>query len=645
MHNSTMSGTVLVVEDNEPLNRLIQKQLQRSGFKTDFAYTGAEALQKILRSPPAIMILDLKMPDMSATKLIGVIKEKKINVEFIVITGLGDERVAVEMMRLGAHDFLIKEGDFHLNLPRAVHLLFVEILHRKASEVAQHGLRRASRLWQTTFDSINDPVWIIDNDNIVQQCNAATEKYFNLSSSAIVGKNCCDLVHSFSGTTGPCPFVRMNASRHRETEVVTVNEKHLQVTVDPIFDPNGNISGAVHIISDITDRKQAEEDKIKLLDQLQQAQKLKAIGQLSSGVAHDFNNLLGGIMGHAELLKMNLAKEPELLRHAENIIGSCTKAADLTRQLLTFARKAPFEMQKVEPNTIVKAVMEIMQRTVDRRIEIVLNLQKKPGFVRGDVNQFENALLNIVINARDAMPDGGRLSITTETVTLDPNTVFDVHFAIIEGQFVRISVEDTGTGMSEQTKRHIFEPFFTTKEIGKGTGLGLASMYGCIKQHNGYVKVESQEGKGTKVDIYLPLFLSNESVAQVKTETALVSGTGTLLVVDDETVYHEILTEIFGDLGYTVHCCSDGIEAVAFYREHWKTIDVVILDMNMPKMNGLDCFRGLKEINSKVKVVVSSGYGKNNDLYTVQREGGCEYIQKPYQISDLAKKIADLTGK
>jgi CheY-like chemotaxis protein len=295
-------------------------------------------------------------------------------------------------------------------------------------------------------------------------------------------------------------------------------------------------------------------------------------------------------------------------------------------------------------NTFIKQVVGLMERTIDRRIEIAVNVQKEPAFISGDLNQLENTLLNIAINARDAMPEGGRLSITSETVDLDEDALANEHFKVVKGPYIRIIVEDTGTGMSKVTKDRIFEPFFTTKEVGKGTGLGLASVYGCVKQHNGYITVDSHLGIGTQFNIYLPEIKSTNKIDGKKEDATLVSGKGALLVVDDEPVFSEVLKEIFGGIGYTVHCCANGAEAVAFYNERNSEIQVVILDMNMPKMNGLHCFRRLKEINANVKVIVSTGYGDNKDRATMQNEGVRTFVQKPYRAAELAKKIAELIG-
>jgi signal transduction histidine kinase/ActR/RegA family two-component response regulator len=410
----------------------------------------------------------------------------------------------------------------------------------------------------------------------------------------------------------------------------------------PMYDAEVKYYGRVWYFSDVTERKLAEEKDKKLEEQLRQSEKLEAIGQLSSGIAHDFNNLLGGVMGHAEMLKMNLNSGSPLLRYPDVIISLCEKASDLTRQLLTFARKAPVEFQKIDLNAVIKQAVGIMERTIDRRIEIIVDIPEQPVFISGDKNQLENALLNIAINARDAMPEGGRVSIASETIDLDQTALPEEHSNVTEGSYIMISIADTGTGMSKETQSRIFEPFFTTKELGKGTGLGLASVYGCVKQHNGYITVESQEGKGTKFTIYLPLIKSTGPIAGVKEEAAIAPGKGSLLVVDDEPIYHEIITNIFGGLGYTVHCCAEGAEAVAFYREHMSAIDVVILDMNMPKMTGLHCFEHLKEINPGVRVIVSSGYGDNSDREALRKEGVCAFVQKPYKAAELSAKITEL---
>lgn len=397
------------------------------------------------------------------------------------------------------------------------------------------------------------------------------------------------------------------------------------------------------LLNVLEDQKRSEEQRKKLEEELRQSQKLESIGQLSSGVAHDFNNLLGGIMGNAELLQMNMPAGSPLLRHPESIISACQKAAALTRQLLSFARKAPVEMQKLDARTVVRQVVDIMERTVDRRIEIAVDTGNDPLFILGDRNQLENAILNIAINARDAMPDGGRILLKAEKTDINQFMKSGNLIEIKDGAYVKLAISDTGTGISEEIRDRIFEPFFTTKEVGKGTGLGLASVYGCVKQHNGYITVDSIIGQGTRFDIYFPLVPETVLVEKDPETGPVIHGKGTLLVIDDEKVYHDVLTQIFCSLGYTVTCYAEGVEALSFYRDNSAKVDVVILDMNMPRMSGLQCFRHLKEINSSVRVIVATGYGNNSDLQAMKNEGVCEIVQKPFRTAELAKKISELT--
>jgi two-component system cell cycle sensor histidine kinase/response regulator CckA len=520
-----------------------------------------------------------------------------------------------------------------------------DVTERRRAELA---LRGSEEKFKLLFEESPSGIAMVDTEGFLLEANTCLLKLLGLGREELIGKKFMELVAGFGLDSREqiANFRERLAGGLPMNELTFVTPGGGRTTISvqsSTLMREGRAAGVLYIVNDITERKRAGEKQKKIEEQLRQFQKLEAIGQLSSGVAHDFNNLLGGIMGHAELLKMNLDPESPLLRHPEVIISSCEKAADLTRQLLSFARKAPVEFQKIDLNAFLKQVVGLMDRTIDRRIEIVTNIPDEPAFIFGDRNQLENALLNIAINARDAMPQGGHLNITLKTVDLKKAVLADEHFEVAEGLYALISIADAGTGMSREIKERIFEPFFTTKEVGKGTGLGLASVYGCVKQHNGYITVQSQEGKGTQFNLYFPIAGSGGPAASQKSEI-LVHGKGTLLVVDDEPVFHEILTKIFTGLGYGVRCCAGGAEAVEYYREHASGIAVVILDMNMPKMSGLQCFRRLKEINPGVRVVVSSGYGDNIDRAALKEGGVNAFIQKPYKAAELSMKIAELVN-
>jgi PAS domain S-box-containing protein len=625
--------TVLIVEDDVSLNRLISITLEREGFKTNQAMNGADALLAARTLPGAIILLDYRLPDMNAHQIMTTLREEKIETPVIITTGNGDEKIAVEMMKLGALDYIVKEPNFFDKLPRIIRHALDAIAKEKELARSEMARRNSEAKYRELYQGMLDGFVVVDMAGKIIESNQAFCNMLGYSAEEIRGLSYINLTpekwHAFEKYIVENQILQRGYSNVYEKEYRRKDGTVFPIELRTVLlkDNAGNPSGMWGIIRDITERKQAEEKQKKLEEQIRQSQKLEAIGQLSSGVAHDFNNLLGGIMGHAELLKMHLSEGSDLLRHTGSIISSCVKAADLTKQLLTFARKAPVELQKIDMNTFIKQVVGLMERTIDRRIEIAVN-----------------ALLNIAINARDAMPEGGRLSITSETVDLDEDALANEHFKVVKGPYIRIIVEDTGTGMSKAIKDRIFEPFFTTKEVGKGTGLGLASVYGCVKQHNGYITVDSHLGIGTQFNFFFPAIKSAGPIASVKEEEALIPGKGALLVVDDEPVYHEVLNQLFSGLGYTVHCCANGPDAVAFYREHSATIDVVILDMNMPKMNGLHCFWRLKEINANVKVIVATGYGENKDRATMQNEGVRAFVQKPYRAAELAKKIAELMG-
>jgi two-component system, cell cycle sensor histidine kinase and response regulator CckA len=517
------------------------------------------------------------------------------------------------------------------------------------SKQAENALRESKALVEAVVENVPLMIFLKEAADLrFVIFNRAGEELLGYDRTVLLGKNNLDLF----------PAEQAAHFMAKDREVLDGEAGMLDIPEEPILTAkkgqrllhtrkvcirgaDGTTKYLLGISEDITERKQAEENQKKLEEQLRQSQKLEAVGQLSSGVAHDFNNLLGGIMGHAELVKRDLPPGSESLTHSASIITLCEKAADLTRQLLSFARKAPVEFRKIDLSSFIKQVAGLLEHTIDRSIQICVEIKAPSIFILGDRNQLENAILNIAINARDAMPGGGHLSMVLETVTIEKQMIPEMSFEAVKGPYALLSIADTGTGMSKEIKDRIFEPFFTTKEVGKGTGLGLASVYGCVKQHNGHINVESLEDIGTRFDLYFPISTSDTSVS-LKEEGLPLPGKGRLLLVDDEAVFHENFTKFFEPLGYTMHCCSDGIEAVEYFRKNYPTIDVVILDMNMPKMSGLLCFRSLKNINPHVKVIVSSGYGENEDRTAMRDEGVGVFMQKPYNTASLAKKIKEL---
>jgi len=385
------------------------------------------------------------------------------------------------------------------------------------------------------------------------------------------------------------------------------------------------------IVEDITEHKRLEA-------QLQQARKMEAIGTLAGGIAHDFNNLLMGIIGNTSLMLLEADPTHPHYARLKDIESHVQSGAALTKQLLGFARAGKYEVKSMNLNELVQRSAEMFSRT-RKQISIHTNYQTHPWPVEGDQSQIEQVLLNLYVNAWQAMPGGGELYLQTENVLLDTRqvTLLDLE----PGKYVKISVRDTGVGIDEATQQRIFDPFFTTKEMGRGTGLGLASAYGIIQNHGGLITVDSEKGRGTTFTIYLPIS-EKEAETERGVHKEIIRGSGTVLLVDDEEAVINVGKDMLTTIGYHVYTAHDGKEALEIYQANQHSIDMVILDMIMPGMNGGTTYDRLKELNPGVKVLLSSGYsldGEANDILT----RGCDgFIQKPFHIIELSRRLHEL---
>jgi signal transduction histidine kinase/CheY-like chemotaxis protein len=385
--------------------------------------------------------------------------------------------------------------------------------------------------------------------------------------------------------------------------------------------------------------KCADLEKSELQELLHQSQKMDAIGQLTGGIAHDFNNMLAAISGYAELIKLRFASDNETLeKYASGIYNAAQNAAELTSKLLTFARKGELETLPVDLDILIKNVTNILTHTIDKRIVVELNTEADNSVVMGDAAQLQNSLLNLALNAKDAMPEGGVITISTQRVNLDNCFIKDHSCGVEPGEYILMCVQDTGIGMDRTTLSHVFEPFFTTKPQGKGTGLGLSMVFGTVKSHGGHVEIVSTVGVGTKVLVYLPATHVSSYVPNV--DTVVTKGSGFVLLIDDEYMVSDVAAEMICDMGYKIKTCADGIEGIAYYREHSKNIDFVILDLMMPKMSGSDCLKELKLINPSVKVIIASGYAGKEDVRNLVGLGNLTFLQKPFTRKTLSDAAA-----
>ena len=387
---------------------------------------------------------------------------------------------------------------------------------------------------------------------------------------------------------------------------------------------------------DITARKKLEE-------QLRKSQKMEAMGLLAGGIAHDFNNLLTGILGYANLLSIKEGGDPEVGKAAGIIQRSAERASQLTAQLLGFAEQGKNLIVPVELGRVIASVTGVLERTQDPGIRIVTSLRPEGGCVLGDPSQLDQVVMNLSINACDAMPRGGQLKITTDPVTLDEAFCRERGW-MSPGKHLLLSVSDTGVGISPENLERIFDPFFTTKAPGKGTGLGLSMVFGIVKNHGGCVDVRSEAGAGTVFRVYLPESAVGPAEETAAMDPALPRGRGRILLVDDQEPVREVAKDMLEALGYDVIIAADGLEGISRYRDLWREIDLVILDMVMPNMSGADCFRRMKGINPKARVVLSSGYSMDGAIQDVMNEGILAFIQKPYRLEELSRVVGTAVG-
>lgn len=379
-------------------------------------------------------------------------------------------------------------------------------------------------------------------------------------------------------------------------------------------------------------------------NQLVEAEKFAAIGTLVGGIAHDFNNILCGITGHISLLKKKFPDAGPVLDSLTTVESAGIRAADLVGQLLTFSSQKVVEPQIINVNECVASVVELLRSTFSKKITLETNLASPPPLAHGDPGKIEQVVMNLCINARDAMPEGGAIHISTKSRYLDQQFLqHHDHAAIEPGEYVQLVVSDTGTGIDDSIKSRIFEPFFTTKDVGKGTGLGLAMVYGIVKGHGGYCTVASIPGKGTSFNVYLPQSTPTElNPAKISSQREIPAGKS-ILIVDDEKIVTSMLEEHLRDLGCTTFSANDGEKGVAVFKEHRDRIDLVILDLNMPVMDGFAAFDKIIAIRPDIKVLICSGYSEGDRARRLLRKGGASgFIQKPFQFKDIDDKISEI---
>lgn len=382
-----------------------------------------------------------------------------------------------------------------------------------------------------------------------------------------------------------------------------------------------------------------QEQKNDLEEELFHARKMEALGRLVGGISHDLRNMLTPFFGYPQLIKNRFSDNPTLVSYSEKLMDAAQKAKDLTSKLLNFSCKGTRASVKVDLKTTVSEVADILAHSIHKDITIHNEIDESLIII-GDNNHIQNAVLNLAINAKDAMPDGGKMVFSGGSRTLHGDKLFLRKFSASPGDYIFVSVKDSGIGMNADTMDHLFEPFFTTKEKGKGTGLGLANVYGCIKSHSGCIEVTSKKGKGTTITLYFPKPADENIIIDDDTDTAITAGKGNLLLVDDDLDVSTVIKEVLTDMGYSVVSFNKSTDALQWFKSHSSEIDLAVLDMIMPKKNGHELFTDLRKITPQLKGIIVTGYSEKSDLIAAKKAGILEIIEKPFEIVTLSNAIA-----
>jgi len=532
-----------------------------------------------------------------------------------------------------AAQVVVKNAEGLASLPQVVDCA---IRCRNAQETA----REATQLARVLFDASPIAIHITDPQGLVQRWNRAAEETFGWLEPEVLGTFLPTILpeekDAYLSSLGRIVAGTERAigedSRRLKRDGTAI---HVTVWKELLHDSDGRVNGVMSLVADSS-------EKMKLQHQLRQAQRLEAVGQLAGGVAHDFNNLLTIISGYSDLAIGGLEPDDPIRQNIEEVIKAANRATALTSQLLAFSRKQVLKPKVIDLNEVIADLEKMLRRLIGENIDLITVLKPDIGRVKADPGQIEQVIVNLAVNARDAMPYGGKLVIETANVELDAHYAAH-HIGTEPGSYVVVSVSDSGHGMDAETQVHIFEPFFTTREHGKGTGLGLSTVYGIVKQSGGNIWVYSEPDQGTVFKVYLPLLQQPaDQLAPAVVQAAPGRGVETVLLVEDEERVRELVKEVLTKQGYTVLTAGDGQDGLTLSENETRLIDLLLTDVVMPKMSGRHLAENLLRTNPSLKVLYMSGYTDNAILHKGMLDPETQFIQKPFTPEAIARKVRDV---
>ncbi len=638
---------ILVVDNHRVIREFMTNFLGKKGCHVVTAEDGLSALETLKTYIPDVMFVDLIMPNIGGKKLCQIVRKMPDlrHVYIAILSGIVAEE-NINYTEFGAN-VCIAKGPFNVmaknvltvldqsenkntDLP-SEEIMGIESVHSRS---VTRELLSSQKHYEIILESMSEGILEVTSESKVVYANPIARSLLSKSDQTLLASDFTELFQKEDRKriTKLLNVPDGKSPANSEGSDFKLNGKQFVMKILPIKQEEKRAN--IIILNDITDQKGME-------SQLRNAQKMEAIGTLAGGIAHDFNNLLMGVQGHTSLMLLHADPTDPNTTHLKEIENLVQRGSDLTKQLLAFAREDKQNLRPANLNEIILKTSEMFGRT---RKEIAIREKYEKGLwpVVIDQGKIKEVMLDLYVNASQAMPGGGELTLKTANTKLDSKDVKPVKME--PGPYVRIDVSDTGVGMDEKTKERIFEPFFTTRELGKGTGMGLASVYGIIKNHGGFIDVQSEKGKGTTFTIYLPTTKQNVKEREGGSEK-IVEGSETILLVDDEKIILNVGMELLESMGYQVLVAGNGKEAIEVFKKTHDNIDMIILDTIMPEMGGDQTYEKLKEINPRIKVLLSSGYGINDQAVQILANDCDGFIQKPFNLEDLSKSTRAILDK
>ncbi len=626
------------------------------------ADNGPKAIEIVMGpTPPDLILMDILMPDMDGYEVCRRIKatETGNQIPLIFLSSADEPMERVRGFSIGGTDFITKPFDIDEVRARIRTHLELSLLHRffeQAVEQRTAALLKKDRQLSEALKIAKVGYWeyefaadeFIFNDQYYSLHKVTAEEVggYRMSSTDFAHRYVHPDDAPIIGQQTQLAFESADPNYLALVEVRLLTGEGAVVWVETrirvVKDAEGRTIKLIGVNQDITERKQAEDERLKIESQLQQSQKIESIGQLAGGVAHDFNNMLGVILGHAEMALMKAGPSSPFISNLQEICTTANRSSDLTRQLLTLARKQIIAPKVLDLNEAVGGTLKMLQRLIGENIQLSWNPAANLWPVNVDPSQLDQILANLCVNARDAIDSIGKISIKTENRTLDESSISTLPYDVVPGDYVLLSVSDDGCGMDKKTQAHIFEPFYTTKEVGSGTGLGLATVYGAVKQNHGFLTVYSEPGLGTVFNIYLPRTSKTVEAKQETVEKTFLRGTETILLVEDDVMLLDMVTSMLEESGYTVLAAITPDLAQTLAKEHPGPIPLLVSDVIMPVMNGRELSAKLQTLRPEMKVLFLSGY--TTDIISDQGiiEDEIHFLQKPFSLEVLTAKVREV---